>query len=150
MKMKILLVCTSGGHFSTMQSLEKFWSSHDRVWVTDQQSDTEVLKATEKVHWLPYQAPRNILAFLQGIYPTIKVILREKPDMVLSTGASVAVNFGLISRIVGCEFVYIESISRSQDLSLSGKIVYLLSKRFYVQWPKLTTSYRKAMFKGYV
>jgi beta-1,4-N-acetylglucosaminyltransferase len=148
--MKILLVCTSGGHFSTMQSLEKFWGSHDRVWVTDRQSDTEVLKGAEKVHWLPYQAPRNVFAFLRGIYPAFKVVLKEKPDMILSTGASIAVNFGLISKILGCDFVYIESISRSQDLSVSGKIVYLLSKQFYVQWPKLTTSYKKAVFKGYV
>ena len=148
--MKILLVCTSGGHFSTMQSLKKFWESHDRVWITDCQSDTEILKATEKVHWLPYQAPRDTLAFLKGIYPAFQIILKEKPDIVMSTGASVAVNFGLISKILGYKFVYIESISRSQDLSLSGKMVYLLSERFYVQWPTLTASYRKALFKGHV
>ncbi|MEO1560085.1 MAG: UDP-N-acetylglucosamine--LPS N-acetylglucosamine transferase, partial [Cyanobacteria bacterium J06632_19] len=33
--MKLLLVCTSGGHFSTMRRLESFWSNHERVWVTD-------------------------------------------------------------------------------------------------------------------
>jgi beta-1,4-N-acetylglucosaminyltransferase len=148
--MKILLVCTSGGHFSTMQSLKKFWSSHNRVWVTDRQSDTEVLKADEKVYWLPYQAPRNIFAFLKGLYPAFQIILREKPDIVLSTGASISVNFGLISKLLGCRFIYVESVSRSEDLSLSGKIVYLLSEQFYVQWPNLTASYRKALFKGYV
>lgn len=148
--MKILLVCTSGGHFSTMQSLNKFWGSHDRVWVTDLQSDTEVLNAGEKVHWLPYQAPRNIVAFLKGLYPAFQVMLKEKPDLVLSTGASIAVNFGLMSKLLGCKFIYIESISRSQDLSLSGKIVYWLSDKFYVQWPNLTASYRRALFRGYV
>lgn len=148
--MKLLLVCTSGGHFSTMQSLEKFWRSHDRVWVTDYQSDTDVLQGSEQVHWLPYQAPRNIIAFLKGIYPAFKVILKEKPDIILSTGASISVNFGLISHLLGCKFIYVESISRSQDLSLSGKIVYLLSDQFYVQWPRLTRFYHKALFKGYV
>jgi beta-1,4-N-acetylglucosaminyltransferase len=147
---KILLICTSGGHFSTMQNLRRFWTSHDRIWVTDKQSDTLVLDQEEKVHWLPYQAPRDIFAFLKGIYPAVKIILKEKPDLVISTGASIAVNFGLASKILGYEFTYIESISRSQSLSLSGRILYLFSDRFYVQWPSLTRHYKKASFEGHV
>ena len=133
-----------------MQSLRKFWTSHDRVWVTDRQSDTLILSQEEQVHWLPYQGPRDIVAFLKGIYPALRIVLKEKPDLVISTGASISVNFGLVSKILGCKFTYIESISRSQSLSLSGKIVYLLSDRFYVQWSSLTYRYKRASFEGHV
>jgi hypothetical protein len=47
-------------------------------------------------------------------------------------------------------FMYIESISRSKDLSLSGKLVYPLCDELYVQWPKLSQKYPKAVFAGYV
>ena len=65
--MKLMLVCTSGGHFSTMRRLESFWSNHERVWVTDWKKDTKLLEQEEKVHWLPYQAPRNIWALCANI-----------------------------------------------------------------------------------
>lgn len=147
--MKLLLVCTSGGHFSTMMSLEPFWSCHERVWVSDLKADTGVLNGVERVYWLPYQAPRNLLALVLNIPETIRIIRLERPDLVISTGASIALNFALISKLLGLQFTYVESISRHKNLSLSGRLVYLICNEFYVQWPNLCKKYRKASFKGY-
>lgn len=148
--MKLLLVCTSGGHFATMSGLKSFWSLHDRVWATDLKTDTEVLKGEERVHWMPYQGPRNLLKFVLNIPLTFNIILRERPDFIISTGASVAVNFAFIAKILGIRFAYVESISRSKKLSLSGQLVYLVGDEFYVQWPDLCRKYPKAIFRGYV
>lgn len=147
--MKLLLVCTSGGHFSTMRRLESFWSSHQRVWATDWKKDTKLLEKQEKVHWLTYQAPRDILAFWQNIPRVFRIVYSEQPDIVISTGASIAVGFAVAAKLFGKKFVYVESISRSEELSLSGKLVYKLSDEFYVQWPNLCRKYPKAVFKGY-
>jgi UDP-N-acetylglucosamine:LPS N-acetylglucosamine transferase len=70
--------------------------------------------------------------------------------MVLSTGASIAVNFALLSKLLGIRFLYIESISRSDELSLSGKFIYPLADEFYVQWQELTEKYPRAIFRGTV
>lgn len=148
--MKLLLVCTSGGHFSTMEGLRSFWSVHHRVWVTHRAKDTESLIGKETVRWLPYQAPRDIWALLYNLLPILRIVMQEKPDLIISTGASVAVGFAFAAKVFGIRFIYIESISRSQDLSISGKLVYPLSDSFYVQWPNLAQKYRKAVFKGYV
>lgn len=148
-QMKLLLVCTSGGHFSTMRSLQPFWSVHERVWVSDLKKDTEILEDKEKVNWLSYQAPRDLLALIVNIPKSLRIICREKPDIIISTGASLAINFALIAKLFGIKFIYIESISRAEELSLTGKIVYLLSSEFYVQWPELSEKYPKAIFKGY-
>jgi beta-1,4-N-acetylglucosaminyltransferase len=147
--MKLMLVCTSGGHFSTMKRLESFWSSHERVWITDRKKDTSVLEKQEKVYWLPYQAPRDFLAFWHNIPSVIRLVYSENPDVVISTGASIAVNFAIAAKLLGKKFIYIESISRSEELSLSGKLVYPLSDEFYVQWQDLCSKYPKAIFKGY-
>lgn len=144
-----MLVCTSGGHFATMKSLKSFWSLHDRVWVSDRKKDTEILEKTEKVHWLPYQAPRDILSLILNIPKTFKIVRAEKPSLIISTGASVAINFALIAKLLGIKFIYIESISRAQELSISGKLIYRVCDEFYVQWPELCQKYPKAMFKGY-
>lgn len=147
--MKLMLVCTSGGHFATMRSLKSFWSLHERVWVSDRQKDTTILDKGEKVHWLPYQAPRDVLAILRNLPATFRILSQEKPDVVISTGASLAINFAFVAKLLGIKFIFIESISRSQELSVSGKLVYPISDEFYVQWPELCEKYNKVVFRGY-
>lgn len=147
--MKLILACTSGGHFSTMKELKPFWSMHERVWVTDLNEDTKSLNESELMYWLPYQPPRNLITFLQNIPTVFNILRRERPDVVISTGASIAVGFALVAKLLGMRFVFIESISRSRDLSLSGKLVYFLADEFYVQWAALSMKYPKAVFKGY-
>jgi beta-1,4-N-acetylglucosaminyltransferase len=148
--MKIILVSTSGGHFSTMRGLEPFWSQHERVWVTDLKKDTEVLKGKEKVYWLPYQGPRQIIPFVVNFPTALRIVLQEEPTLIVSTGASIAVNFAIVAKLFGIKFVFIESISRSKELSLSGKLIYFICNEFYVQWPNLCSKYPKAIFKGHV
>lgn len=147
--MKLMLVCTSGGHFATMSGLKSFWSLHERVWVSDRKKDTGMLEVNEKVYWLPYQAPRDVLAIIRNIPKTFKVVFLEKPDVIISTGASIAINFAYVAKLLGIRFIYIESISRAKELSITGRLVYLISDEFYVQWPELCQKYPKAIFKGY-
>lgn len=146
--MKILLACTSGGHFSTMRYLESFWAQHDRVWLTDHKQDTDSISGVETIHWVPYQGPRDILSFLRNLPKVLKLVSGQRPDVIVSTGASIAVSVAIAARLMGIRFIFIESLTRSQDLSISGKIVYYLSDEFYVQWPKLCEKYPKAQFKG--
>ncbi len=149
--MKLLLASTSGGHFSTMCSLKDFWFQHTRVWITDFKKDTELLiEEQEIVYWLPYQGPRDLLAFLKNLPNVLKIVLTEKPDLVVSTGASIAVSLAIATKLLGIPFIYIESISRFHDLSLSGKLVYPFSQEFYVQWSNLCNKYPRAIYKGIV
>lgn len=148
--MKLALVCTSGGHFATMKSLRAFWQDHERVWITHRDADTSSLeKWGEVVYWIPYQAPRNLMDLIRNLPATFRILRGESPELVISTGASVAVNFGFAAKILGMRFMYVESISRSTDLSLSGKLVYPICDEMYVQWASLCKRYPKAKFQGY-
>uniref|UniRef100_A0A3B5LZ54 UDP-N-acetylglucosamine transferase subunit ALG14 n=1 Tax=Xiphophorus couchianus TaxID=32473 RepID=A0A3B5LZ54_9TELE len=58
---------------------------------------------------------------------------------------------GLLLRILGIKkvgIVYVESICRVQTLSLTGRILYLVSDYFFVQWSSLRDKYPKAIFLG--
>lgn len=147
--MKVLLACSSGGHFATMRGLRPFWSQHDRIWATDRKKDTQALDGAESVYWLPYQAPRDVIRMVANLPATFRILRKEKPTMVITTGASVAVNFAFAAWLLGIRVVYVESISRSEELSLSGRCVYPIADEFYVQWPDLCQKYPKAVFRGY-
>ncbi|NET62920.1 MAG: UDP-N-acetylglucosamine--LPS N-acetylglucosamine transferase [Moorea sp. SIO1G6] len=148
--MKLMLVCTSGGHFSTMKRLKSFWEQHERIWITDLKQDTKELKGKEQVHWLPYQGPRNFIKLVINIPKIFRILAKERPDLIISTGASIAVGFAWLAKLFGVRFIFIESISRSTELSLSGKLIYPVCDEIYVQWPELSQRYAKTVFKGYV
>lgn len=131
-----------------MCGLKGFWSAHDRVWSTDLKDDTRSLDGKECVYWLPYQAPRDVWQFLKNIPATFQIVWQEKPDLILSTGASIAVNFAIAAKLSRTRYIFVESVSRSQKLSLSGRLVYFLSDDFYVQWPALAKKHSRAHFDG--
>jgi beta-1,4-N-acetylglucosaminyltransferase len=109
-----------------------------------------VLNGKEKVYWLPYQGPRQVVPFLLNLPTSLRIVSQEQPSLIISTGASIAVNFAIAAKVFGIKFVFVESISRSQELSVSGKLVYSLCNELYVQSPNLCAKYPKAIFKGYV
>ncbi|AFY86282.1 MULTISPECIES: PssD/Cps14F family polysaccharide biosynthesis glycosyltransferase [Chroococcidiopsis] len=148
--MKLLLVCNPGGHFSTMMGLKSFWSTYEREWVTYRHYDTQKLSEKERVYWVAMQEARMLVRAFINFFKALVVLRQSKPDLVLSTGASIAVPFIIASKLYGIKTVFIESISRSGNLSLTGRIVYHLVDEFYVQWPECVERYPKAQYKGVV
>jgi beta-1,4-N-acetylglucosaminyltransferase len=149
--MKLLLVCNPGGHFSTMMGLKKFWGDHQREWVTYRKFDTcSSLEGREIVHWVVLQEARMIGRAALNFIRALVILSRSRPDLVISTGASLAVPFIFASKLMGIKTIFIESISRSDVLSLSGKLVYRFVDELYVQWPECVNYYPKAYYKGVV
>ena len=68
--------------------------------------------------------------------------------MILSTGAALAVPFFVVGRMFGCRLVYVESLTRTRGLSLSGRMVYPLAHAFFVQWPRAGGGRRRARHAG--
>ena len=77
-----------------------------------------------------------------------RILLREKPDLVISTGAGIAVPGFLAARLLGIRTVYIESYARVESLSLAGKICYRLADRFLVQHACLANGLPRAVYAG--
>ncbi|MBE9191001.1 UDP-N-acetylglucosamine--LPS N-acetylglucosamine transferase [Gloeocapsopsis crepidinum LEGE 06123] len=148
--MKLLLVCNPGGHFSTMMGLKSFWSAYSREWVTYPKWDTQSLYDKEVVNWVEMQEARMLFPACVNFTKALTILDKSKPDLVMSTGASLAVPFVLASKFFGIKTVFVESITRANELSLSGKMVYNLVDEFYVQWPECVQRYPKAQYKGVV
>jgi UDP-N-acetylglucosamine:LPS N-acetylglucosamine transferase len=93
---------------------------------------------------------RNVINFIRNFFLAIKVILKERPTVLISTGAGICVPFFILGKLFSIKTIYIESMARICGLSLSGKLVYLFSDIFIVQWPQLAASYKKAVYKGQI
>lgn len=150
MNLKICLVCSSGGHFYELYCLKKFWSKYNRFWVTFPGRDTRYLLKDEKIYYAYHPTNRNIYNFFKNIFLAFKILNKERPDVILSTGAGVCVPFFYVGRLLGTKLIYIESICRINNLSLSAKLIYPFTKNILIQWPDLAKKYKKTEFKGQV
>jgi UDP-N-acetylglucosamine:LPS N-acetylglucosamine transferase len=142
--MTVLLVCSSGGHFKALQQLRPFWYNQERIWVTFRTATTEAELIEEKVFWAYSPTNRNLPNLLRNLFLAWKLIKQTRPDVIISTGAGVAVPFLILGKLFGCKTVFIESITRINTLSLSAKLVLPFLSVLYVQWPQLQTRYPQA------
>ena len=146
--MKICLVCSSGGHLSQLYKLKPCWEDEDRVWVTFPKKDALSLLEGEQHYPCYYPTNRNIINLIRNTVVAWKVLRKEKPDLILSTGAAVAVPFFYLGKLFGAKLIYVEIFDRIDRLTLTGKLVYPISDRFIVQWEELAQRYPKAICLG--
>ncbi|MGH2937436.1 MAG: PssD/Cps14F family polysaccharide biosynthesis glycosyltransferase [Solirubrobacterales bacterium] len=143
--MKVLLACSPGGHLQQMFALRSAWEDFDRVWLTLDGPDVEHLLDGERVIKAHGPTNRSIVNAIRNFFVAWRAI--GEADVVLSTGAGIAVPALLVARLRGRRTVYVESLTRTDSLSLSGRIVYPLAHDFFVQWPD-TSKRRRARYVG--
>ena len=73
-----------------------------------------------------------------------------RPRVLLTTGAGVAVPFAWLGRLRGVRIVYVESFTRIEGPSLTGRLVGPIAHRAYVQWPEMESLVPKARYAGNV
>jgi UDP-N-acetylglucosamine:LPS N-acetylglucosamine transferase len=142
--MNLLLVCSSGGHFKGLFQLESFWSHHQRFWVSFDTPTTRAALAAEEVIWAYSPTNRNLPNLLRNALLSWKVLRRQRPDVILSTGAGVAVPFLILGKLLGHRTVFVESITRVETLSLSARLVLPFLDVLYVHWPQLQARHPRA------
>lgn len=148
--MKISLVCSTGGHLYELFLLKKFWRQYPRFWVTFDRGDAHYLLEDEKVYFAYSPTNRNVVNLLRNALIAWRIIVQEKPNVIITTGAGVGVPFVYVAKLFKVKTIFIESLTRPENLSLSGKMTYWVVDRFYVQWPSLARHYGRAQYRGRV
>lgn len=145
---KICLVGSSGGHLTHLYMLKPFWENKNRFWVTFNKEDSKSLLEGEKVYNCYYPTNRNFKNLIKNTFVAIKVLIKEKPDVVISSGAAVAVPFFYLAKLMKKKVVYIEVYDRIDKPTLTGKLVYPITDIFIVQWEEMLEVYPKAINLG--
>lgn len=146
--MKVCLVGSSGGHLTHLYMLKDFWKDKDRFWVTFDKEDARSILENEKVIPCYYPTNRNIKNLIKNTFLAIRVLLKEKPDLIISSGAAVAVPFFYVGKILGAKLIYIEVFDRIDKPTVTGKLVYPIADKFIVQWEEQKKVYPKAINLG--
>lgn len=144
----LLLVCSSGGHLLQLHELRGAWEPFPRTWVTFDKSDARSLLEGERVIHAFGPTNRNVPNLLRNLRLAWRVVRQERPAAILTTGAGVAVPFAWVARLHRIPTVYVESFTRIDGLSLSGRMIAPVAARLYGQWPELGATRRPVHFAG--
>lgn len=85
------------------------------------------------------------LKFIVNIIRSLGIVLQNKPDYIISTGALAAVPLMIWTKLLGGKVIYIESFAKINSPNLSGKIAYKFADQFYVQWESMKKFYPNAI-----
>lgn len=146
----MLLICSSGGHLYQLFNLHEYWSKYQRSWITFESEDVRSLLADEQVITAFHPTTRNIKNFFRNLWLAARVLREIKPRIIVSTGAGIAVPFFYMAKLYGIRTVYVESITRLEGLSLTGRLVYPIASHFIVQSPELASKLPRAEYKGWI
>jgi beta-1,4-N-acetylglucosaminyltransferase len=155
--MKLLVVLGEGGHTTELLNLvDLLGDRYEYHYVISRQDNLSadqlridgqihrVLRPRGKDTSLPVAALRTLVTTIQAV----RVLLRVRPKAILSTGPAIAVPIAILGKLLGARVIFVETGSRIQTVSMTGKIMYRWADLFFVQWPQLQKKLPRAIYAG--
>ncbi len=144
--MKICIVSSCGGHLTEVRCLKPAYEPYEHFYVLN---DTVKLPEDMQNRTFFIAHSERDWKFILNLWEAYKILRHEKPDVLLSTGAGPAVPFAIVGRLFfGMRIVFVETITRIESPSLTGKIMYRLAHVFFYQWKALGRCFPKARYGG--
>ena len=149
-KTKICFAASSGGHFEQISMLKPLMGKYESFVVTERTEYKAFIK-DEKMYYVRQVNRKERLFLLWMIVIAVKsaiIFLRERPDVVITTGVLAMIPLCLIAKLCGKKLIYIESFSKVSSPTETGRFLYRFADRFYVQWESMLKFYPKAIYLG--
>ncbi len=144
----VLLVSTQGGHLTHLLALRSWWQDKERVWVCPETPDVVDRLAGERVIHSHSPTTRNLPNLARNAVLAGRALRRERPSLVVSAGAGVAVPFFAQAWALGIPTVFIEVYDRFDSPTMTGRLCGPFTTRRMVQWQSQLEFYPGASLVG--
>lgn len=139
-RLRVMAIASCGGHWVQLRKLTKAFDGHDISYVTvsgDYRVEVGGARFYSVIDANLSDKFKLLLLALQMVF----VVLRERPDVVISTGAAPGF-FGLAwgKLLLGSKTVWVDSIANSERLSASGRHVGRFADLWLTQWKHLRSN----------
>lgn len=145
---KICLIASSGGHYNQIKMLDKLSNDYTVYYVTEK---TKYIQNEKDVYYVK-QVNRQEKKFLYNLtvvfFQSMKIFIKENPDIIISTGALSVIPSFLIGKMMKKKLIFIESFAKIDSPTLTGKFLYKISDVFIIQWESMKEFYPNAIFIG--
>lgn len=148
--MKVCYISSTGGHFEQLIMLKPLMEQYESYIITEKTEYSTDVGGIE--FYYIDQINRKKITFLfdiiKNFLKSLFIFLKEKPTIIISTGALATVPTCIIAKLFGKKIIFIESFAKVNSPTLTGRLMYKIANQFYVQWEDMLTIYPKAIYKG--
>ncbi|MFW5746490.1 MAG: PssD/Cps14F family polysaccharide biosynthesis glycosyltransferase [Nanoarchaeota archaeon] len=149
-KRHICFASSRGGHLTELQQIIECFSTKKFSYfiLSDKSHDTRHMEYDIR-YIRPFLGTYPLRAIyphrlIQNFWQVLRILRKERPDVVISTGASICLPALLTARCMGITTIFVESLNRVHTPSVTGRIAALFVDRVYIQWPELAQAYARA------
>lgn len=145
--MKVLLVASAGGHLAQALALMASLTDYDVTLVTESTDVTRAMNVPCPVYYLCLNYRKHPLFLWKMLINTIRsvrILWRERPQVIISTGANATIPMSILGKIMGSRLIFVESFAKVKSPTRTGRLMYRWADLFIVQWPDLLEYYPRA------
>lgn len=153
---RVMFISSTGGHLSELLQLEPLFQDYDFYLVTEKTKSTVGLKNKygSRVFFLLYGTKSHLLKYIFkftfNIIKSLILMLKIRPQVVVTTGTHTAVPMCYIAKMFGKKVIFIETFANSKTRTKAGELVYPIADVFIVQWETMLELYPKAIYGGWI
>lgn len=136
-RLKVCLTCSHGGHLNELLQLQEAFAGHETFYFC---YDADTTRRLERAYLVPNMA-RNPIEFMKNLVRVYRIFRSERPDVIFSTGAEIAIPVVLVGKLYRATTIYVECGAQVVHPSVTGRVMYWLADAFFVQWPELLAAY---------
>ena len=126
-KKTVLAVASKGGHWRQLMAMSAAFENYDVKFATTcPDSGDYYLAECSRTHWWHG---------FTTIFQLIHIMIRLRPEVVVSTGALPGFLALIVARVFGARTVWIDSIANAEQMSLSGRLSKPIAELWLTQWP---------------
>lgn len=146
LKPRLCVVCSAGGHLAeALAAIEMV--QHDMCIVTHNDEHVASLLKDYRAYYV-LDPHTSVLKYALNFIQSAGIFLRERPRVVLTTGAGIALSMCLLGKAFGSRVVYVESGARVTTPSRTGCLLDGRADLFIVQWRQMLDHHPQAVYGG--
>ena len=149
---KVCFISSSGGHLEQIKQLKDVAAKYDHYYVLPKNNSTK--KFTEKKYLVGDFYRKNRVSFCFRFMITsvqqLFIFIKERPDIVITTGAGVVIPTCLYAHFFRKKLIYIESFARMKSLNKTAELLHKYADLFVVQWEDLLNLVPDAVYGGWI
>ncbi len=155
---KVLVILGDGGHTAEMIKLVELIGpkyEYSYLMVSDDHISENKIQFPGPVYRVDTPTEKDerrmidfITRAIGPIFAELRILMKVRPKVILSTGPSIAVPAAVWGRLLGMKVIHVETGSRVYSLSSTGKLMYRIANLFFVQWEPVLKDYPKAIYAG--
>jgi UDP-N-acetylglucosamine:LPS N-acetylglucosamine transferase len=143
--LRVCLAASTGGHLSELEAYVGGFNSDETFLVTTPSPYSDSVMPLIRRRYVRRLA-RNPANLVVNFLESVRILLQERPDVLVSTGAGDSACLMMVAACLGIPVVFVESMARVTTMSLTGRIVNRWAALTLVQWPSLLALYPRAVW----